>query len=264
MQWVRRGGMVVTTSSAATADELDQESTILSRASGLRSVHNGRTPQGAHELGPFGPAMKAGMGLPSAGLERCAATQCHFTALGEAGSFVSTNGTDIASWLGSSGGGAAIRWAEVDAGVHVHFAWLPGVTHTFSGAGPDLETISTILANLTSAVGVVPAVAVDSDWIEAPLLHGPSGSVMPLLNWTDHGQDNPFLTDQRPPTRSKAATPLHHGGGMAVTELNVSLGYIPSSAVSVKHGALTVIPLAGGMVHVAVPLDAVDFVLFRR
>ena len=45
-------GMVVTTSSAATADEIDQPSTILTGASGLRSVHNGRTPRGLWILIP--------------------------------------------------------------------------------------------------------------------------------------------------------------------------------------------------------------------
>jgi hypothetical protein len=130
VRWMRGGGMVVTTSSAATADELDQPSAILSGESGLHSVHDGRTPKGDHQLGPFGPAMKAGRAsIAGAGLCN---SSCRFTALGEAGSFVGTNGSAIASWLGSSGGGAAIKWSSVSKGVHVHFAWLPGVTHTHS------------------------------------------------------------------------------------------------------------------------------------
>lgn len=264
--WGKAGGMIVTTSSAATTDELDQPSAILTGASGLSSVHNGRTPRGDHQLGPFGPAMKAGTATPAPGMNVCAPSHCHFTALGEAGSFVNQNGSDIASWVGSSGGGAATRWAELGTGVHVHFAWLPGVTHTFSGRGPDEATVSAMLANLTQAVGVTPPVTVSVPWIEAPLLHGPEGSVVSLLNWTDHGQDDTasssksMLDDPRGSSQHRDDVPPVG----ATIQLNVTLGFEPASVTSVKCGALPMTKLGNGIVGVTLPLGAADFLLFRK
>jgi hypothetical protein len=272
--WAHEGGTIVTTSSAATFDEIDQPSTILTGASGLSSFHNGRTPKGAHQLGPFGPAMKAGSvrttPLPP-GLQRCTNTSCAFTALGEAGSFVGSNGSTIASWLGSSGGGAATKWAPVDKGVHIHFAWLPGVTHTFSGRSASCDAVSTMLANLTSAAGVIPPVSVSSEWIEAPLLHGPAGSVVALLNWTDHGYDDGIDGGVDEATKTLHRRGAHHAreGGHApsgdIVELNITLGFEPSSVTSVKHASgIQVTSLGKGIVNIRLPLAAVDFIMFRR
>ena len=266
VEWVKRGGMVVTTSSAATTDEIDQPSSILNGASGLRSVHNGRTPVGTHQLGPFGPAMKAGTAAYCAeparwpGMQPCFATCCQFTALGEAGSFVGDNGTSISAWLGSSGGGAATKWADLGLGVHVHFAWLPGVSHTYGGSGANEKAISTILSNLTSAAGVVPPVSVSSLWVEAPLLHGPDGSVVALLNWTDHGYDDVTSDASVRGPRKTSTLAANHG----VVDINITLGYDPTSATSVKHGALAITKLAPGTVHVQLKLGAADFLMFRK
>lgn len=93
--------------------------------------------------------------------------------------------------------------------------------------------------------GAKPPVTSSSLEVETPLLVGPKGSVVTLLNWA-HKEFN-------------ASTKL--------LELNVTLGFTPSSVESVEHGPLTATPAVGaapGTVTVQVPLAAADFLLFHK
>jgi hypothetical protein len=274
VKWVQKGGTVITSSNAATMDEIDQPSAILNGLSGLTSHHNGRTPRGSHLQGPFGPAMKKGQAWRGGGfsMDQCGPgnSQCYFTALGEAGFFDNVTGattrwSTIASWVGSSGGGSATRWAPVGSGAHVHFAWMPGITHTFGGE----LSVANMLANLTRTAP--PPVTVSREWIETPLLHGPTGSVVALLNWTAHGQDmlkhgttNSLRTTTA--TRIVPSGPSHEPNAGAASPLvvNVTLGYEPKSVRSVKKGPLAVTAFGNGCVQVTVTVAAADFLLFQK
>ena len=92
---------------------------------------------------------------------------------------------------------------------------------------------------------VEPPVSSSSLEVEAPLLAGPKGSVMTLLNWVwTHHQFN-------------AST--------ALLTVNVSLGFNnPSKVESVEHGTVKAAPIAGkaGAVTVTVPLASADLLLF--
>ena len=93
--------------------------------------------------------------------------------------------------------------------------------------------------------GVVPPVTTSSLDVEAPLLAGPLGSVVTLLNWAER--------------------PFNSSTGLIT--VNATLGFVPSRAESVLHGPLHPTPIAGhgaAAVTVTLPLDAADFLLFYK
>ena len=71
-----------------------------------------------------------------------------------------------------------------------------------------------------------------------------AGSVVTLLNWARH----------------------EFNSSTGLLTLNISLGFAPSKASSVEHGAIVAKPLAGekGAVTVTVPLQSADFLLFHK
>jgi hypothetical protein len=145
---------------------------------------------------------------------------------------------------------------------------MPGVSHTYGGTDADESAVSTILANLTSAAGVVPPVSASLPWIETPLLHGPEGSVLAVLNWTDHGYDvtgsNNWNEHAYTNVNRRKRKMQGWGGGDGTIDVNITLGYEPASATSVKLGELTMIQIGAGSVNIKLKLGAADFVLFRK
>ena len=120
--------------------------------------------------------------------------------------------------------------------------------------------MANMLANITHTV--LPPVTVSREWIETPLLHGPTGSVVTLLNWTTHGQDIMHSAAAKivPPGPSHEP----NGGPSLPLVVNVTLGYEPKSARSVKRGALPMTTLGHGRVQVTVTLAAADFLIFEK
>jgi hypothetical protein len=120
--------------------------------------------------------------------------------------------------------------------------------------------------------------------VEAPLLEGPEGSVVTLLNWMP-GAQNAFwegaigtrersLYQDRLGTKqdnSKKRVAFCVGGvtfssNTSMLSVDVVLGFKPSKVESVEHGALTATPVPGrsGAVRVTLPLASADFLLYHK
>ena len=125
------------------------------------------------------------------------------------------------------------------------YGYTANVTgHHGAGGRASQLTLIGLLYNITTAVGgVVPPVTTSSLFVEAPLLAGPAGSVVTLLNWS--------------PRQFSAADAL---------TVEVALGFAPSKVESVEHGVLKATPVAGkaGVVSVALPLAAADFLMYHK
>ena len=146
----------------------------------------------------------------------------------------------------------------VGKGKSVHCYFLPGTSFFwgYHGAGGVASqwTLAGLLFNLTTSDavgGVAPPVTTSSTHVEAPLLEGPAGSVVTLLNWVP-------------------ASPQWHGrvfnASTSLLTVEVALGFTPSKVQSVEHGALSATPVAGksGVVSVTLPLESADFLLYYK
>ena len=82
--------------------------------------------------------------------------------------------------------------------------------------------------------------------VEAPLLAGPEGSVVTLLNWMPAGAQF---------------------NNTSMLTVDAVLGFKPSKVESVEHGVLTASAVPGsssGAVRVSVPLASADFLLYHK
>jgi hypothetical protein len=151
----------------------------------------------------------------------------------------------------------AVVLSSVGKGKSLHFFFFPGTSsmygytanitgHRGSGGLASDWTLRALIWNATTVIGVaVPPVRTSSLEVEAPLLAGPTGSVVTLLNW------------------ARTEFNATNGGNLAV---QIVLGFTPSKVESVEHGVLATVPLAAPEVGVAlsVPLAAADFLLFYK
>ena len=170
----------------------------------------------------------------------------------------------------------AITINEVGAGKSAHFYWFAGSSNVFgaectsrthgwcskypanvsgtpfqASMAASQQTIKALLWNITTGLGGAKLpVTTSSPDVEAPLLAGPTGSVVTLLNWR-FNTTYPFYANA---TSVPALT------------VNVSLGFTPTKVESVEHGPLTAQPIAGetGVVTVTVPLESADLLLFHK
>ena len=121
------------------------------------------------------------------------------------------------------------------------------------------DAIASLLANLVNQYGGVTApVQVSLDEIEAPLLSSPDGDVVTVLNHALLG--NPAWT-----VNANGSSTFENN---LPIELNVSLGYVPSSVLSTQLGPLSH-TVAGesapGWVFVTLPtFHIADMVVFKR
>jgi hypothetical protein len=176
----------------------------------------------------------------------------------------------------------AVTINTVGSGKSVHFYWFVGTSNVFSAqcsahahgwcskypanvSGTPFQadmlasqqTVRALLWNVTVGLGgVVPPVTTNALAIEAPLLEGPTGSVVTLLNW-GRNTSYPFFPGGKNGSSIPSAKPL---------TVNVVLGFTPSRAESVEHGALTVALIPGqvGAVTVTLPLAGADMLLFHK
>ena len=147
----------------------------------------------------------------------------------------------------------AVVTNTVGKGRSVHFYFFPGTSFwsgSCHGCLASQQTLAGLLYNLTTSEGmggVVPPVTTSSLWVEAPLLEGPKGSVVTLLNWV-LGHNRAF----------NASTSL--------LTVEVTLGFSPSKVQSVEHGVLKVTPVKGkrGAVSVTLPLASADVLMYYK
>ena len=142
----------------------------------------------------------------------------------------------------------------------MHFFFFPGTSFWFGytanatghrGAGGRVSqwTLAGLLYNLTTSSemgAVVPPVTTSSLHVEAPLLQGPEGSVVTLLNW---------MPDRAPFSKNTS-----------MLTVDVALGFKPSKVESVEHGVLMPVPGNSGtaQTRVTLPLASADFLLFHK
>ena len=186
-----------------------------------------------------------------------------------------------------SDGKQAVVRTVVANGTSVHFMWLPGLSHIYEAAtGPDPRkervmpvpkinifpgnstgtraVIESVFASILADAGVDVPVRCSKPHIETPLLEGPRGAVVTVLNWAYRScwdEASVHAADLR-------CEPFS-------VQLNVSLSFVPTSVLSAEHGALTRRPERGskelnswtvmsGFVQVWLSLDSADFISFYR
>lgn len=147
---------------------------------------------------------------------------------------------------------------NVGKGKSIHFYFFPGTSffdgYTYAGGMASQWTLSGLLYNLTTSKemgGVIPRVQTSSMHVEAPLLEGPTGSVVALLNWLPQ-------------------TPEWHGrvfnASTSLLTVEVDLGFAPTKVQSVEQGVLKATPIPGksGVVSVTLPLTSADFLMYYK
>ena len=155
---------------------------------------------------------------------------------GASGAFKSTAGDTLGAF---NGGEAAIKAISAGRGRFVHFEWLPGLSYSFYSGVADKRAIAAILGQFADDAAVSRSVRVGVEEVEAPLLTSSTGDIVPLLNWA--------------------------GGNLTSVQINVTLGYAPSSAQALLAGKLTPLSLGGGVVSVVVPrIELGDMIVFRK
>ena len=111
-------------------------------------------------------------------------------------------------------GAPALVANTVGKGRSLHFYFLPGQSFRYGYAGEggnaSMHTLMAVLENITAGAADAPVTA-SSRLVETPLLAGPEGSVVTLLNWARH----------------------EFNSSTGLLTLNISLGFAPSKASSV-------------------------------
>eukprot|EP00041_Stephanoeca_diplocostata_P036202 m.1308910 g.1308910 ORF g.1308910 m.1308910 type:complete len:675 (+) comp24822_c0_seq8:972-2996(+) len=216
MAWARAGGTLVAVSNAGHADEYNEASTLLSEALGV--VVTPRAP--VLVSGAALPVLtNISVPLPSTNMSAPNGTTVTIPVRGGISTITSvkSGGTVLGHF---ASGQPAIVHTSLGAGAGYYMAFLPGVSHAFAGfascnasaAGP----VSRLLRNLTHAAGAAPSVvtsapeatALAGTCVETPLLVGPTGSVVTLLNWRGAPVTSPFLVNASvgfPPSKVESA-----------------------------------------------------------
>lgn len=138
----------------------------------------------------------------------------------------------------------------VGKGKSVHFYFFPGTSRLEGYAGApgaaSQWTLTGLLYNVTCELGAGSAPAVSSSLdVETPLLEGPTGSVITLLNWS----------------------PQQFNSTTALLTINVTgLSFKPSKVESIEHGVVQTKPIAGSSngLAMSLPLASADFLLFHK
>ena len=229
LAWTRKKrGTLVTVSNAASADEFNTPSAVISDALGVREENRGRRVflDEDDEVVAGNGTVQLGGGEPQP-----------FVAMGVRGA-VSLSGGASAKVLGKFADGApALVETAVGSGTALRFAWMPGVSYHFTGRAASTRGL---LAQLAARAGVVPAVSVSAAQVEAPLLLSGHGALLTLLNFRSSTQPPPPAED------------------LAV---NVTLPFEPRSVESAEHAALnfTATPSGDGSFAVRFRLPLLEF-----
>ena len=193
-EWVQGGGTLITVSNAGTSDQYHDPSTVLAKLSGMASKRNAPAEGGLYHgervympSGYVAPIVKNGT-LDAALCPDM--TLCKFAARGAAGDFVvAGDAADVAGGAQVLGtyvnGNPAIKSTVAGKGSYIHFAWLPGLSFSYGGGAyqPDQpNAIASMLQHMLRAAGVRAPVSVSVDNVEAPMLTGPGGDVVTVLN----------------------------------------------------------------------------------
>lgn len=199
-RWVQAGGTLITVSNAGTSDQYHEPSNVLATLSGMASKRNAPAEGGLYHgerlympSGYTAPIVKNGTLDPAL----CPnATLCKFAARGAAGDFVAVGGDDAstpAQVLGAyENGNPAIKSTVAGKGLYIHFAWLPGMSFSYGGGTYQpyqSNAIASLLQNMLQTAGVRAAVSVSVDNVEAPMLSGPDGDVVTVLNHAGLGEN---------------------------------------------------------------------------
>ena len=342
-KWVQAGGTLITVSNAGTSNQYHEPSSVLAKLSGMASKRDapeeGGLYHGERFYWPSGfvPAI-----VKNGTLEKTLcpnATLCKFAARGAAGDFIGVRDastlrthTPPTRVLGTyENGKPAIETTVSGKGAYIHFAWLPGISFSCGGGTyqPDQQNaIASLLQNMLQTAGVHAPVSVSVDNVEAPLLSGPAGDVVTLLNHAMLGKANGTLyaappscdtvqdgvncgdgIDVLPPGKNPvvssaaeccalcqqynstctawtwnqrsnqicyikstcvpvACQGVVSGGAPPINlplEFNVTLGYTPSSVLSMQLGAVSHAVVAPGEVSVKLPtFYMADMIVFKR
>ena len=187
--WVKKGGVLVTTSQAATLDRYDMSSTILDDVRGIKE-------DSAAAKMVFGSVLKTstvawweGELGNGGGIE---AGAC----VGGRGK-VTLTGAEVVGRFNTDKTPAITRHAY-GKGLSFHMAFLPGISYRVTlegGAGGKFPVDGKNTANARDIIllpvetaRVVRPVEVDRPFVEAPVLASDQGLAITLLNWTNEKQ----------------------------------------------------------------------------
>ena len=265
--WVKAGGTLITVAGAGQFDEYDEPSAVFQtelvgslEAPKARDISRPALAKNGSMASPPPP----NFGNNHTGCAGSADPLCgRFQAWGTTTRPSSPPAGEVLATFDDKA--PAVVANAVGRGRSVHFYFFPGTSffdgytadgasHRGAGGMASQWTLLGLLCNLTTseaAGGVAPPVTTSSLHVEAPLLAGPAGSVVTLLNWLP-----------------KSAQ--WHGGvfnaSTSLLTVEVALGFAPSKVRSVEHGALAATPVAGksGVVSVTLPLAAADFLLYYK
>ena len=200
-EYVRHGGHLLTVSSAGTRDRLNASSDVLSKVTGFVEEAcnpSPADPSGKHSHTPRCRVQECfqhgGKYETTANVANGTGIYGPFSARGLRG-FMSKSTLPSGAMVQASfsDGSPAIVRRAVAQGSATHFALLPGVD--FPGVNPfatapgyNDDTNYTdgtrpYLERFLAAAGVQRRVELSIEYIEAPLLSSPAGSVVTLLNW---------------------------------------------------------------------------------
>jgi hypothetical protein len=227
VEWVRRGGVVVTVTGAGAADRYDDPCAVLAEGLGIAEK-----PHARMIIENLGALAESGKGVGPHG---------PFVAVGPRGQWAAPRGE--AALASFADGAPAVVERKVGLGRAVHFTWMPGLSYMKSSTGVKDRLPVGFSAPLREMIlhpvrtsGVVPPVTVDRAMVEAPLLLSAGGAAVTLLNWTGE------------PLPQVAAT--------------IRVPFAVRSVDSVRRGKLPFNAVPGG-VSLTLPLDAADILLLR-
>jgi hypothetical protein len=229
VEWVSGGGTLVTVSGAAARDRYDEPCNVLAEFTGLREQPRDRLP-----VPDLAALQEAAKGKGEFG---------EFVAVGVRGTFAGPPPADSQVSATFADGSPAVVSRAAGKGRVIHFAWLPGLSYAKSSAGTKdhlpvgfSESIRRLITSPVERSGATGPVRASVEMVETPVLLSDKGAAVTLLNWT--------------------------GDPVAKLDLDVQSPFDVRSIESVKHGALPVNKVPGG-VRISLPLGAADIVLIR-
>lgn len=233
LEWVGRGGHLVTTCGALTRDRYDENDFTFREAVGLRPIEPG---DGARLLIPDLRAVGTVGSLVLDGSDHAPER------VPVIGRRESPQPPDTPHDVVFDDGAAAQRVRKLGQGRVTHWTFFPGLSYarTATHGGPEAlpEGWSTPLRNLVtgpvSAAGVSPPVTVSSAMVETPLLDSEHGIAITVFNWTNAPLDSVTVA-------VRAGRPIR-------------------SASSVLQGPLEITE-AAGVVAMRLPVHSVDVVM---
>lgn len=240
--WVKAGGTLITVPGAGGMDEYDEASTFQSTIGVFESAlpRSIKTPTWTHNgtlTTDLPGCIPPGSGKPPG----CAFKVYGGTTVPTSHAHPPTPRTVLATFTAS--GTPAITSGAMGRGLSYHFHFFPGMSTVYTyHSHSSAETLFTVLRNITALSRAHVPVSASHSSVETPLLEGPTGSVVTLLNWANQ----------------------QFNRSTSLLTLNMTLGFTPVRAESVLWGKLEPKALSGGRVSVTLPLDAADFLLFYK